>query len=60
MAQPAAKLYPKVGPRRMMIVAFSGNMAMTIALAFIDYGTSDWLMAPENSVAILANMNAIV
>jgi MFS family permease len=45
MAQPAAKLYPKVGPRRMMIFAFTGNMAMTVALAFIDYSTSDWLIA---------------
>jgi EmrB/QacA subfamily drug resistance transporter len=45
MAQPAAKLYPRIGPRRMMLVAFSGNMAMTVALGFLDYGTSDWLIA---------------
>jgi EmrB/QacA subfamily drug resistance transporter len=44
MAQPAAKLYPKIGPRRMMIVGFTGNMAMTAALALINYGTADWLI----------------
>jgi EmrB/QacA subfamily drug resistance transporter len=45
MAQPAAKLYPKIGPRRMMIVAFTGNMVLTAALALVDYGTSNWLIA---------------
>ncbi|HEX5369942.1 MAG TPA: MDR family MFS transporter [Dehalococcoidia bacterium] len=45
MAQPAAKLYPKIGPRRMMIVGFTGNMLMTAALALINYGTADWLVA---------------
>ncbi len=44
MAQPAAKLYPKIGPRRMMIVGFTGNMLMTAALALINYGTADWLV----------------
>jgi EmrB/QacA subfamily drug resistance transporter len=45
MAQPAAKLYPKVGPRRMMIVGFAGNLLMTLHLAFVDYETSNWLIA---------------
>ncbi|HEX5139771.1 MAG TPA: DHA2 family efflux MFS transporter permease subunit, partial [Dehalococcoidia bacterium] len=45
MAQPAAKLYPRIGPRRMMIIGFSGNMAMTLALALINYQTADWLIA---------------
>jgi EmrB/QacA subfamily drug resistance transporter len=45
MAPFAAKLYPKIGPRRMMIAGFGGNVAMTAALAFADYGTSDWLIA---------------
>ena len=44
MAPFAAKLYPRVGPRRMMIAGFGGNVAMTAALAFVDYGTSDWLI----------------
>jgi EmrB/QacA subfamily drug resistance transporter len=44
MAQPAAKLYPRIGPRRMMIIGFSGNMAMTLALALINYQTADWLI----------------
>ncbi|HWO73156.1 MAG TPA: DHA2 family efflux MFS transporter permease subunit, partial [Dehalococcoidia bacterium] len=33
MAQPAARLYPKVGPRRMMLAGFTGQMVMTGALA---------------------------
>lgn len=45
MAPFAAKLYPKVGPRRMMIVGFAGNVVMTAALGFAEYGTSDWLIA---------------
>jgi EmrB/QacA subfamily drug resistance transporter len=45
MAQPAARLYAKVGPRRMMIAGFTGNMAMTAVLAVVGYGTSDWLIA---------------
>lgn len=45
MAQPAAKLYPKVGPRRMMILGFTGNLLMTLHLAFVDYDTSNWLIA---------------
>jgi EmrB/QacA subfamily drug resistance transporter len=45
MSQPAAKLYPKVGPRRMMLIGFAGNMLMTALLALVDYGTSDWLIA---------------
>jgi EmrB/QacA subfamily drug resistance transporter len=45
MAQPAARLYAKVGPRRMMIAGFTGNMAMTAVLGVVGYGTSDWLIA---------------
>ncbi len=44
MSRPAAQLYPKIGPRRMMIVGFTGNMAMTAALALINYGTPDWMV----------------
>jgi EmrB/QacA subfamily drug resistance transporter len=45
MAQPASKLYPKIGPRRMMVAGFGGNVAMTAALALTGYETSDWLIA---------------
>ena len=45
MAQPAAKIYPKVGPRKMMVTGFVGIMVLTLALAFIDYDTSSWLIA---------------
>jgi EmrB/QacA subfamily drug resistance transporter len=44
MAQPAAKLYPRIGPRRMLMFAFTGNMVLTAGLALIDYGTSDWII----------------
>jgi len=44
MAQPAAKLYPKIGPRRMLMIAFAGNMVLTAGLALVDYNTSDWLI----------------
>ncbi len=36
MAQPAAKLYSKVGPRKMMLFGFAGNMLMTRHLGFVD------------------------
>jgi MFS family permease len=42
MAQPAAKLYPKIGPRKMMIAGFTGSALMTFALALVDYDTSNW------------------
>jgi EmrB/QacA subfamily drug resistance transporter len=45
MAQPAAKLYPVIGPRKMMIVGFAGQMVLTMALALVDYETSDWWVA---------------
>ncbi len=45
VAQPASALYPKLGPRRMMVAGFTGVTVMTFALVLIDYGTSDWLIA---------------
>ena len=45
MAQPAAKLYSRVGPRKMMLFGFAGNMLMTLHLVFVDYETSNWLIA---------------
>ena len=45
MAMPASKLYPKIGPRRMMVAGFTGNMLMTGVLVLVSYGTSDWLIA---------------
>ena len=44
-AQPAAKMYPKVGPRKMMMVGFLGAAALTFALVLIDYDTSSWWVA---------------
>ena len=45
MAGPASKLYPRIGPRRMMVAGFGGNVLMTGLLSFVDYGTSDLLIA---------------
>ncbi len=46
MAQPASKLYPKIGPRRMMVAGFAGNLLMTGTLALVNYGTPDlWIAA---------------
>jgi MFS family permease len=45
MAQPAARIYPKVGPRKMMIAGFTGTVLLTFALALVDYGTSNWWIA---------------
>jgi EmrB/QacA subfamily drug resistance transporter len=45
MAQPAARLYETVGPRRLMLLGFDGAMAMNFTLAFVDYGTSEWWIA---------------
>jgi EmrB/QacA subfamily drug resistance transporter len=45
MAPLAAKLYPNLGPRRMMVAGFTGNMLMTVALALVGYDTSNWLIA---------------
>jgi EmrB/QacA subfamily drug resistance transporter len=46
MAQPASKMYPKIGPRRMMLVGFVGNLLMTATLALVGYETNDlWIAA---------------
>jgi MFS family permease len=45
MAQPAAKFYPRIGPRKMMIAGFFATMLLTFALALIDYETSAWWVA---------------
>jgi len=45
MSQPVARLYPRIGPRRMLMLAFVGNMLLTGVLGLVDYGTSDWLIA---------------
>jgi EmrB/QacA subfamily drug resistance transporter len=42
MAQPAARIYPIVGPRKMMIAGFLVNMLVTAWLGFISYDTSNW------------------
>ena len=45
MSKPAASLYESVGPRRLLVVGLSGNMVMTLLLAFVNYDTSSWLIA---------------
>jgi predicted MFS family arabinose efflux permease len=45
MAQPAAKFYPRIGPRKMMIAGFIGTMLLTFHLATVDYDTSAWWVA---------------
>jgi EmrB/QacA subfamily drug resistance transporter len=45
MAQPAARLYPVLGPRRVILVGFAGAIATNAALGLIDYDTSNWLIA---------------
>ena len=45
MAQPAARLYPRVGPRKMMMLGFVGAAVLTFSLALIDYDTSSWWVA---------------
>lgn len=45
MAQPAARFYASIGPRRMMMAGFVGLIASTLHLAMIDYGTANWLIA---------------
>jgi MFS family permease len=45
MAQPAAKIYPRLGPRKMMVIGFTGSLLVTAWLGFVDYGTSDWWVA---------------
>jgi EmrB/QacA subfamily drug resistance transporter len=44
-AQPAAWLYEKVGPRRMLLAGFTGAMALNFSLALVNYETSDWWIA---------------
>jgi EmrB/QacA subfamily drug resistance transporter len=47
MAQPAARLYPIIGPRRLMALGFAGGIATNAALGLVEYGTSDWLIAAD-------------
>ncbi len=42
MAQVAGRLYPRVGPRRMMMVGMVGTVLTTLAFVWVDLGTSGW------------------
>jgi EmrB/QacA subfamily drug resistance transporter len=42
MAQPAGRLYPRVGPRRMMVLGLAGATLATIAFLSIDLNTNQW------------------
>jgi MFS family permease len=42
MAQPAGRIYRRVGPRRMMIAGLTGVMFTTLAFLWVDLETSQW------------------
>lgn len=42
MAQLAGRLYPRVGPRRMIMVGMVGAVLTTLAFLFVDLETSSW------------------
>jgi MFS family permease len=42
--QPARRLYPRIGPRRMMLFSSVANAAITAAFALVGLGTSLWLV----------------
>jgi EmrB/QacA subfamily drug resistance transporter len=42
MAQPAGRLYPRIGPRRMMMVGLTGATLATFAFLLVDLNTSQW------------------
>ena len=44
-AQPAARLYPAVGPRRVIMVGFAGAVATNAAFGLVTYETANWLIA---------------
>ena len=42
MAQPVARLYPRVGPRRLFMVGMAGFVAVILTLSFVGLGTGQW------------------
>ncbi len=42
MAQPAGRLYRRIGPRRMMVVGLTGATLTTLAFLLVDLNTSQW------------------
>jgi EmrB/QacA subfamily drug resistance transporter len=42
MAQPAQRLYRRIGPRRMMMAGLTGVMLTTLAFLLVDLETSQW------------------
>ena len=42
MAQPAARIYRRFGPRRMMMAGMAGIMLTTLALLLVELETSEW------------------
>lgn len=45
MAQPAARLYKRIGPRRMMMAGIAGATLTTLAFLLVDLQTSQWWIA---------------
>jgi len=44
MVRPAAKLYPRIGPRRMLVISMTGTMLVTAAFLLVDLDTSLWMI----------------
>lgn len=44
MVRPAARLYPKIGPRRMLVISMTGTMLVTAAFLLVDLDTNLWLI----------------
>jgi len=44
MVRPAAKLYPRIGPRKMLLISMTGTMLVTAAFLLVDLETSLWLI----------------
>src|SRR5262249_23201175 len=42
--QPARRLYPKIGPRRMMLFSTGANVLITSAFYFVGLGTNLWVV----------------
>ena len=42
MAQPVARLYPRVGPRRLLMVGMAGGVLTTLSFMFVGLGTDQW------------------
>jgi EmrB/QacA subfamily drug resistance transporter len=41
-AQPASRIYRRIGPQRMIAVGMAGSACVTLALFWVDFGTNLW------------------